>query len=144
MAASNKKDTFDNIFQELERRVQKLTDLSNNNLVTLTRHFCAILSKCDNELNKHFAENALTLFTFVGYEIETLTFGQLSIVGQEKLYKGFISKQCGSFSKETTKSSKKDSFVRLTTCCVEYLNMEVITFIYLSDLFDDLLNIFRL
>jgi hypothetical protein len=117
---------FDDVYHEFERRVRKLQVLCDVKFVKLVQHFCAVLLACDNEHNQHFAENALTLFTFIAFEIETLTYGYLPLVGQERYFKGFISKRSGSFDPEIIKSSKRDMTVRLTVCCVEYLNNEVL------------------
>jgi hypothetical protein len=115
------------ILKELETRANKLTTLFDLKLIRLTRYFCAILAVCDNLYNDHFAGNALDLFCFVAFEIEALMFGHLPFEGQERFYKGFISKQTGSFVKETGKT-KRDINVRLTSCCVENLSNEVRTY----------------
>jgi hypothetical protein len=125
--ASNKKIvvplSFDTVFKELERRVDIVSSLfQDDKLVKLTKYYVAILSACDNRYNCHFAENALTLLTFTAYEIDALTHGTLEFVGQEKIYKDFLSKQSGSFDK---KSSNKESLIKLTECCVTYLHLEV-------------------
>jgi hypothetical protein len=122
---SNKKSNdFSSLFDELDRRVRRLTNLFDSKLVTLSRHFCAILLSCDNSVNRHFAENALVLFTFVAFEIEALRFGHLKFEGQERFYKGFISKQCGSFDNSRS-GGKGDPSGRLTSCCVANLSNEV-------------------
>lgn len=94
----------------------------DNKLVKLTKYFVAILSECDNNYNRHFAENALTLFTFVAFEIDALVHGTLEFEGQESIHRGFISKQCGSYDKA---SNSKDSLTKLTLCCINNLNREV-------------------
>jgi hypothetical protein len=122
MAKKNLTD-YSSVFKEFERRVRNIVGLQDK-LVTLTRYFCAILSTCDNLYNQHFAENALTLFTFIAFEIEALTFGYLPFESQERFYKGFISKQSGSFDKEVLRGNKRDMTMRLTSCCVEYLTLK--------------------
>jgi hypothetical protein len=109
-------------FNEFNSRVTKIVNLCDDQLVVLSRYFAAILSACDNKYNQHFAENVLIFYTFIGFEIDALMFGYLPHESQEKSFKGFISKQCGSFDK----TLKKDSTVRLTSCCVENLNKEVV------------------
>jgi hypothetical protein len=115
-------------FNEFKSRVKKIVDLCDDQLVVLSRYFAAILSTCDNKYNQHFAENALIFYTFIGFEVDALMYGYLPHESQEKSFKGFISKQCGSFNKNL----KKDSTVRLTSCCVEYLNSEVFCFIIID------------
>lgn len=135
---SSKKNTvdpsFDVKFKEFERRVKSIVNLCDEGLARITRHFCAILSVCDNIANQHFAENALTLFTFVAHEFEALLYGYLTFEGQERYYKGFISKQCGSFDEDTVRSNRADMSVRLTFCCVDHLSNEV-TIRYFSSSF---------
>jgi hypothetical protein len=108
------------IFKEFQIRVSKYILLIDDKLVLFTRYISAILLSCDNAYNQHFAEIALILFTFVQYELDTLSFGYLTLDGQEKFYKGFISTQFGSFD-----NKKKDKTTRLTTCCAEYLLIQV-------------------
>jgi hypothetical protein len=119
--------TFDVVFKEFERRVEKLRILFDTKLLTITKYYVAILLACDNVFNQHFAENALTLFTHVAYEIETLNFGYLPLEGQERFYKGFISKQSGSFDAEVIRANKRDMSMRLTTCCVTYLSNDEVS-----------------
>lgn len=113
------------ILKELQTRVQILSSVINLKLKRLTRHFCSILLVCDNKYNEHFAENALCLFCFLAFENEALTYGYLPIDGQERLYKGFISKQTGTFNKEVSKGNKRDMTMRLTSCCINNLTNEV-------------------
>jgi hypothetical protein len=122
--AHNKKNivSFDEVFKELERRVEKLRILFDTKLSTITKYYVAILLSCDNVFNQHFAENALTLFTHIAYDIDALNYGYLPFEGQERSYKGFISKQCGSFDSEVIKANKRDMSMRLTICCITYLN----------------------
>ncbi len=136
MASSNKKivsstktpDT-ESILNELKTRVHKLKNTIETSFKRLSRHFCAILSVCDNLYNQHFAENALNLFCFLVFEIETLNLGYLKFEGQEKLYKGFISKQTGTFDKELLKKNKGDLSTRLTLCCLEFLDGSVSSYL---------------
>jgi hypothetical protein len=113
---------FEVILKECTTRIGKVTNIIDTKLSRLTRHFCAILSVCDNIHNLHFAENALNVFCFIAYEIEALNFGYMSFQSQERSFQGFLSSQTGSFD---SKSNKRDSGVRLTSCCVENLALEV-------------------
>ncbi len=109
-------------FNELKSRVEQIVELCDGKLVVLTRYFAAILAACDNKYNQHFVENALLFYTFVSYEIDALIYGYLPFEAQEKSFKGFISKQCGSFNRSTINISN----VRLTSCCITNLNNEVL------------------
>jgi hypothetical protein len=120
MSKSSNTTDYNIIFNEFQSRVNKYIFLVNDKLVLLTRYLSAILLSCDNAYNQHYAENALILFTFVQYEIDALTSGVLPLEGQEKFYKGFISNQFGSFD-----NKKKDKTTRLTSCCAEYLLIQV-------------------
>jgi hypothetical protein len=127
MTTNNRKQSqqpldLNSVYTELKIRVDKVTSLIKDNFKLLTRYFCAILSVCDNMYNQHFAENALNLFCFLVFEIETLSLGYLKFEGQEKLYKGFIAKQTGTFDKEKLKKPKGDQSTRLTLCCIDYLS----------------------
>lgn len=126
--ASKKSLPYEVVFREFERRVLKLKVLCDVQFAKLVKYFCAILSVCENVHNQHFAENALILFTYIAFEIEALTYGYLPLVGQERHFKGFISKKSGSFDPEFVKNNKRDMSTRLTVCCIEYLNIEVLTY----------------
>jgi hypothetical protein len=115
---------FKTILNEFDTRVNKILTICDNNIALLTKYFVAILSVCENNYNQHFTENALFFFSFIGYEIESLQFGKLAFVAQEKGFKGFISKQTGTFV-DRPGNKKENSTVRLTTCCADYLNIEV-------------------
>ncbi len=116
---------FKILFGEFDTRVKKIQIICDNHIVLLTKYFVAILSVCDNNHNQHFAENALIFYSFIAYEIEALQFGKLAFVAQEKGFKGFISKQTGSFV-DRPGNKRENSIVRLTTCCADYLNIEVL------------------
>jgi hypothetical protein len=120
MSKTSNTTDYKTIFNEFQNRVNKYISLVDEKLALLTRYLSAILLSCDNAHNQHFAENALILFTFVQYEIDALIFGFLPLDGQEKFYKGFISNQFGSFD-----NKKKDKTNRLTSCCAEYLLIQV-------------------
>jgi hypothetical protein len=132
--AHNKKSTvpFEVVFKELECRVEKLRVLFDTKLITITKYYVAILLSCDNTFNQHFAENALTLFTYIAYDIDTLIYGYLPFEGQERFYKGFISKQSGSFNSDDIKANKRDMSMRLTICCATYLSNEEVSFIFVA------------